>query len=1552
MGPLLVTDSVSDSPGRAHVCSGAAGGAAGQSRSCRGAGSMERSTLGGSVSVAASAPAPVTSLGDGAALTAGLDSSGDSLPRCEDSDQSGPSAVRHREDSGYAAGSERPRAASGDAGRADSTLTDLERSAASGTDSGKQSGDEEDDVFGADGEEEEAFCRCEHADWESDAAPAADFGTSVESCYSACNFYSADAEWSSSMMDSMYSTNSDRTLLGDCPCPRDGDCCCGQSAPLADSRSESGSDADAESEAEDPRGVSISGLSERMVRLMANVSENLSERRRMEEVAGSFHASSPRRQESLFNSLGGAQPCRVGNKELTKRYDTKDVLGVAFEQARQTRRMCGAGGGPDAEDFGRFARFSECGSELSASSSEPGLNRSARERTSSSELNSSFDTVSDDYLLEAVGRERGRLHDRLSFSSVQSDSSIEVLDLETTGDFPRGFRFAGAPPLELPEPLARREQLADKLRHVSGESALSQSTVVESRERELDAVEEIEVLVDEDPPPATAEPGKRNLLHRFLDMTADLLAGAPREGDDVRPRATLARSNSTVDRRGSVSGPRSRPRAATVHCRHCLKTREQEAEQRCRTGSWQPELPTQPERPDTDGTDTGKSQSVESGGGSGQRPAAGGRQSSAMAAPGTGPGLAQRSLDSVWPPSLSRGSSTASQPEKLDKPPTLVKYAVQERDTLTSIAARFDCLPTELVKANRLNARLVFPGQVLLVPSRVADQPPAATTAAADDAAAGGAQKEAGVEERAAHSGETQAAAKGTSTGADPELDKDCLMKYVKIKTRHITDGQGVVTGTLLVTPNCLMFDPNVSDPLVLEHGADKYCVMVPMDYIVSAALYTDIAHMKVKDRGNIPLPDLPAPEVYHAPPKGTPSPSATPAPAPTPTPAPAPAPAGEQSASDSAEGRTEPIEAGPAAQEPPAAPEGEERAPLQEQESTEEPGQEADGGSLSKELTFPELSLRSGSQEEEEPAEPRDTAAFPKAFDCGLVTPETALGDGDGAQGRPAPPADREAAERGETGEPADRRSVQFTQRAESHPDELDETKKQKLLKRLSHPLTWMESLSGTQDREPTPSSAPPHIENIPKSMLSNVVSSVSSVSSALVSSPRYIVDLGSGLLSSLSPAEMEQTAGQGGVAPAAPAPAAAPAAESAGGGGRTGTDEDGRREGNSTFYSERSSVDRKPKSQGSFGGYKNLVSMDEMPSLFTSFDKLIPKPSKAADDPPLYLCLIMGKRRGRKIRKTVRILSYGEEKLRSEFWFSIPREKCDQLYHFIQYWAPEIYGSLETTKPEERGFELVDSDSDIWECEEGDATASSDAAPGESGLMDLPKQLPKQSWEVIKAPYVKLYSMIKSQTSATSEEEFSEMGGMSDELRRALCSNSMTSMDMEFVPDLIGKSELLTDDIRKKLCKKIPPRVEGHPWSLIFSSSEHGFSLKSLYRKSSAYECPMLLFVQDTDEQIFGALCSTPIHMSEHYYGTGETFLFTFHEGFRTFAWSGENLYFVRGSPDGLEFGSGDGHYGLYLDGDLYRGRTQRCLTYNNDPLTGSTDFIVRAVELWALT
>ena len=40
---------------------------------------------------------------------------------------------------------------------------------------------------------------------------------------------------------------------------------------------------------------------------------------------------------------------------------------------------------------------------------------------------------------------------------------------------------------------------------------------------------------------------------------------------------------------------------------------------------------------------------------------------------------------------------------------------------------------------------------------------------------------------------------------------------------KQITESDGTITGTLLVTPNCLMFDPDVSHPLVMENGSDLY---------------------------------------------------------------------------------------------------------------------------------------------------------------------------------------------------------------------------------------------------------------------------------------------------------------------------------------------------------------------------------------------------------------------------------------------------------------------------------------------------------------------------------------------------------------------------------------------------------------------------------------------------------------------------------------------------------------------------------------------------------
>ncbi|XP_063373518.1 TLD domain-containing protein 2 isoform X4 [Cydia amplana] len=236
-----------------------------------------------------------------------------------------------------------------------------------------------------------------------------------------------------------------------------------------------------------------------------------------------------------------------------------------------------------------------------------------------------------------------------------------------------------------------------------------------------------------------------------------------------------------------------------------------------------------------------------------------------------------------------------------------------------------------------------------------------------------------------------------------------------------------------------------------------------------------------------------------------------------------------------------------------------------------------------------------------------------------------------------------------------------------------------------------------------------------------------------------------------------------------------------------------------------------------------------------------------------------------------------------------------------------------------------------------------------------------------------------------------------MSDELRRALYSTG-SSVDMEFSPpDLIGTSEIFTMEHREKLCSVLPPRAQGYMWSLAFSTSQHGFSLASMYRKMQRVDSPVLLVIQDTQNNVFGALTSCALHPSEHFYGTGESLLFSFQRvderrasteeprsppaapapavavavalppdvavdadekhdetppvktKFKYWGWTGDNMYFIRGSNDNISIGAGDGKFGLWLDGDLYLGRTQRCTTYGNEPLTTREDFIVKIMECW---
>lgn len=184
----------------------------------------------------------------------------------------------------------------------------------------------------------------------------------------------------------------------------------------------------------------------------------------------------------------------------------------------------------------------------------------------------------------------------------------------------------------------------------------------------------------------------------------------------------------------------------------------------------------------------------------------------------------------------------------------------------------------------------------------------------------------------------------------------------------------------------------------------------------------------------------------------------------------------------------------------------------------------------------------------------------------------------------------------------------------------------------------------------------------------------------------------------------------------------------------------------------------------------------------------------------------------------------------------------------------------------------------------------------------------------------------------------------------RKSTCSYyEEEEEEEEGLPILQSHSALLENMHIEQLARRLPARVQGYPWRLAYSTLEHGTSLKTLYRKSASLDSPVLLVIKDMDNQIFGAYATHPFRFSDHYYGTGETFLYTFSPNFKVFKWSGENSYFINGDISSLELGGGGGRFGLWLDADLYHGRSNSCSTFNNDILSKKEDFIVQDLEVW---
>uniref|UniRef100_A0A672K1N8 Oxidation resistance protein 1 n=1 Tax=Sinocyclocheilus grahami TaxID=75366 RepID=A0A672K1N8_SINGR len=735
------------------------------------------------------------------------------------------------------------------------------------------------------------------------------------------------------------------------------------------------------------------------------------------------------------------------------------------------------------------------------------------------------------------------------------------------------------------------------------------------------------------------------------------------------------------------------------------------------------------------------------------------------------------------------------------RPKGTMEYVVESRDTLNSIALKFDTTPNKLVQLNKLFSHAVVPGKVLYVhdPEYIssADSSPSLSpirlplielfltqTSSRQDSD--------DVHRR--HStpghGPPRPARVVSSTSEEEEALTE---KFLKMSCKYITDGKGIVSGVLLVTPNNIMFDPHKSDRLVQERGCEEYGIMCPLEEVQSAAMCREITDIRFREPS--------VTEVSHL-----------------------------------------------------------KRAPRLNAADAAHQLRETGNDSASTAPRSTEASLSEDVFTESELSPVRDDALATSSDELQQIKSSGASSE-----------------------------SVQTINQAATATEEPSMVDKKDVKEAVQNAETegrgWRDS-GIEQSLNTTDLSSEVVSENVLKNVTRDEPADETksrTTSESLCSDTVAVEDFAKAHKTQKS---MEAQTIQ-------------------------------------------STSEMKEGEQGMSNDFTpaNEIGADE--------GQIVPRPKgKQKSKSHKFLCL----RVGRAMRKTfvshasASMQQYAQRDRKHEYWFVVPSERSDHLYAFFVQWTPDVYGEGLVGLTREPGFVVVKKNQDA-----------------ESGEHDKPvPDITFKDWEVVSV--TEYYRRIDA---LNSEDLRSLCKRLQITTKEEVNSKHMVKSDPEpesFRPSLNEPSVLLQPDQIEKLAKHLPPRTIGYPWSLAFSTSKHGMSIKSLYRAMQAQDSPVLMVIKDSDGQMFGALGSEPFKVSDGFYGTGETFVFTFCPEFEVFKWSGDNMFFIKGDMDSLAFGGGGGEFGLWLDGDLYHGRTHSCKTFGNPMLSKTEDFYVQDIEIWA--
>ncbi|XP_028917999.1 oxidation resistance protein 1 isoform X2 [Ornithorhynchus anatinus] len=781
------------------------------------------------------------------------------------------------------------------------------------------------------------------------------------------------------------------------------------------------------------------------------------------------------------------------------------------------------------------------------------------------------------------------------------------------------------------------------------------------------------------------------------------------------------------------------------------------------------------------------------------------------------------------------------------KPKGTIEYTVESRDSLNSIALKFDTTPNELVQLNKLFSRAVVTGQVLYVPdpeyissveSSPSLSPVSPLSPTSSEAEFEKTTDPDGIPQKETTPAPTYTCVRPTRIVSSTSEEEEAFTeKFLKINCKYITNGKGTVSGVLLVTPNNIMFDPHKTDPLVQANGCEEYGIMCPMEEVMSAAMYKEILDSKIKDLLPIEAEHLSVRDLCHF--KKMP-----------------------RSNMDEIDSRVRDTGNDSAS-----------TAPRSTEESlSEDVFTESELSPIREELT----SSADHRQDKSSGASSESVQTIHQLSEGLTVTPDSTKTLGDLQFG---------------TEQSANTAGPLNPQRNLDHPevvlkesDQVADCLHQSLLEK-----DHQRAAEKAADRDFT------QLENSAKGVKGEV---------------REEDLLGSEITESRKRENVKGKLGKEQTRDSE-------------------TEVEELRKLWKTHTMEQTKQQRENIQQVSQKEVKHKVAAADGHIEGSALLK-----EKRRHRLHKFLCLRVGK----PMRKTfvsqasATMQQYAQRDKKHEYWFAVPHERTDHLYAFFIQWSPEIYAEDTGEFTREPGFIVVKK---IEEPEPNEDSTSEGAA---------------REWEVVSvAEYHRRIDALNTEELRTLCRRLQI--ATKEDVNAKQATTVKAELESEsFRPNLSDPSELLLPDQIEKLTKHLPPRTIGYPWTLVYGTGKHGTSLKTLYRTMLGLDTPVLMVIKDSDGQVFGALASEPFKVSDCFYGTGETFVFTFSPDFEIFKWTGDNMFFIKGDMDSLAFGGGGGEFALWLDGDLYHGRSHSCKTFGNHTLSKKEDFCIQDIEIWA--